>query len=417
MGAPLPPRLTIALLWAGAVVALLALWLGRPDAPRPATGGVVVRAPEDAPGPTPDVPPLRAGPPSPSPGTHRLDPRGLGRSDAFGPGSPTVAFRFEAGARITAQAVVDAEGRVYVGDHGGTFHVFDRFGNPRWSRRLGGPIWSTALVDADGVVVGSDAGELVAWDRDGAERWRVRVGAEVDTGIRAVPGTDELRVAAGRSLLAVRRADGRVRWRFEAREKIFTTPAVAADGAVVFGAQDDRVYAVGPDGALRWAHRTGGDVDGSPVLADDGAVFVGADDGRVHAIGPRGRPRWSAELGGYVRAPLALAADGAVLAAVYGPRPRVVCLEPADGAVRWSFLVTLADSSETGIASGPVVDAAGRVYFGAHDDFVYAVSPDGALRWVVPTEGDVDAAPVLAPDGTLYVGSEDGRVYAIRDAG
>jgi outer membrane protein assembly factor BamB len=57
------------------------------------------------------------------------------------------------------------------------------------------------------------------------------------------------------------------------------------EGTLVFGAQDDRVRAIGADGALLWDFLTGGDVDAPATLLSDGTLIVGSDDGYVYALG------------------------------------------------------------------------------------------------------------------------------------
>ena len=104
---------------------------------------------------------------------------------------------------------------------------------------------------------------------------------------------------------------------------------------------------------------------------------------------------------------------GAVYVGVFGPRPRVVCLDARDGSERWHFAVTIADTTEIGVASGPLVDRDGNVYFGAHDDYLYSLAPTGELRWAFRADADIDASPALAPDGTLYFGSDDQKLYAL----
>src|SRR5438105_2605026 len=78
-----------------------------------------------------------------------------------------------------------------------------------------------------------------------------------------------------------RRRGGDVAWRFDARKKVFTAPAIADDGTIVFGSQDHRAYALTPAGALAWSVDLGADVDGGPAIGDDGDVFVGTDAGDV----------------------------------------------------------------------------------------------------------------------------------------
>ena len=114
-----------------------------------------------------------------------------------------------------------------------------------------------------------------------------------------------------------------------------------------------------------------------------------------------------------MRAPLGLGAEGMLLASVFGPRPRVVALDAATGVERWSFAIGAAGSEEAGSRSGPTSDRTGVVYVGGHDDFVYALGPDGTLRFAFATLADVDAPPVIGPGGVLYVGGRDQRLYAI----
>jgi outer membrane protein assembly factor BamB len=235
---------------------------------------------------------------------------------------------------------------------------------------------------------------------------------DVDTGIAFAPD-GSLIFAAGEDVWSVGR-DGTPRWRFHARIKIYSAPAIDDDGTVYVGAQDDFFYAIAPDGRLRWRVEIHDDVDSSPVIGDDGTIYFGSDNREVQALDRNGRELWRADVGGYVRAPLSLGRRGDVLVPVFGPTPRLVSLDARTGEERWSFSVDAGASSDLGVGTAPLVDVDGNIYFGADDGFIYAISADGALRWVHHTEDRVDSDPVLGLDGTLYVGSDDDHLYAIR---
>src|SRR5690606_21188826 len=208
-----------------------------------------------------------------------------------------------------------------------------------WERPLDGASYATPYVAPDGsVYVGSDGGYLHSFDAQGAARFRLAAQGEVDTGV--VPGPDgTLHFAAGRQLFAVTE-DGRVRWRFRARSKIFTTPAVDADGTIYVGSPGDHLYAIAPNGRHRSAYRPAGDIDASPLIGDDGTIYFGCDNRRFYAVDRDGKLRFQTRLDGMIRAPAALGADGSVLVGTLGPRPALYALDPADGTVRWSFEVT-----------------------------------------------------------------------------
>lgn len=69
------------------------------------------------------------------------------------------------------------------------------------------------------------------------------------------------------------------------------------------------------------------------------------------------------------------------------------------------------------IHSTPSIGEDGTIYVCANYCYVYAVNPDGSIRWESPVGDLGESSPMVAPDGTVYVGSEDGSLYAISPHG
>ena len=79
-----------------------------------------------------------------------------------------------------------------------------------------------------------------------------------------------------------------------------------------------------------------------------------------------------------------------------------------NGTLKWRYL------TQGTVRSSPAVAADGTVYFGSDDNYLYALNPDGGtVKWSYLTSGDVQTAPAIAVDGTVYVGSNDNRLYAL----
>jgi outer membrane protein assembly factor BamB len=301
------------------------------------------------------------------------------------------------------------ESTLYVATLGGSLLALDRTNGARkWSVALGERAYSTPLVQDDGTIyVGSDAKKLVAVSPKGTTLFRLETEGEADTG-PALGKDGTIVFAAGKHVYATRRG-GDLAWRFAAKGKVFTAPAVTDDGVVIVGSQDHHVHAIGAGGALAWTIDLAADVDGAPALGDDGSIYVGTDAADIVKLDPQGHLVWRTNVGGFVRGALSVARNGDVLAGTYGPVPRVVRLSP-DGLVRGAFAIQGTGAREFGIHGGPLEDANGVLYFGAQDDAVYAVAPDGSLRWRFKTEADVDAPLSMLSDGSLIVPSEDGTV-------
>jgi outer membrane protein assembly factor BamB len=365
---------------------------------------------------------LGAGPPPDAPvakGTPMIhgDPRHTHRAEGHAPvKTPVVAWTHDVGGPVEAQVTASPDEKtLYAASLGGSLTALaSDDGTVRWTLALGDRVYGTPMVGADGTVyVGSDAKKFLAISPDGKIKWSLDTDGDADTGAAPL-GDGGLVLAAGRMVYGVS-ATGSVRWRVSARRKVYTSPAVGAQGRVFFGSQDHHVYGVAPDGKLAWSVDLGVDIDGGPAIDDRGGLYVGTDGDEVVHIDPDdGHVVWRANVGGYVRGQLAIARNGDVLAGVYGPRPRAVRLRADDGAPRGDFPVQGTGARDFGVHGGALEDAAGTLVFGAQDDAVYAVSAQGALLWRHATGGDVDAPVTLLKDGTLVVGSDDGSVRALR---
>ena len=404
----------------GAVAAIAATWTAiglrhgvepHPVA-RPAVEGPIAPPASQ----TPAVPPRpRDGKVAPgAPRMLHLDPRRTNRSPFTGPSSPNVAWTFDAGGPIEAAPALLDDDTILVASLGGKLHALRTDGSPKFSVDLGDRVYSSPLVTENGIFVGSDAKRFFGLTRDGRFRFRLQTQGDADTGATVTP-SGTIVFAAGRMIYGIR-PDGTLVFRVKTARKAFSSPAVGEDGTIYVGSQDDHVYALAEDGSLRWRTNVGADADGGPAIADDGTVYVGTDGGEVIALDPQtGAIRWRRQVHGYVRGSFSVGRDGTIFAGTYGPMPRLVALAPEDGSIRFEFPIRGTGALEFGIHGGPVEDAQGRLYFGAQDDYLYALGPDGTLLFKFKTSGDIDASPVLLPDGTLLVGSADGKLYAIRD--
>ena len=98
---------------------------------------------------------------------------------------------------------------------------------------------------------------------------------------------------------------------------------------------------------------------------------------------------------------------------------------PATPTLFWTF------QANDGIASSPSIGHNGTIYVGAGgyyngggDSSLYAINPDGSLKWQFKTDSGtavgqsagIFSSPAIADDGTIYVGSLDNHFYAIEDS-
>jgi len=227
--------------------------------------------------------------------------------------------------------------------------------------------------------------------------------------------------------------DGTQRWRYEfAGLPSSTTPAIAADGGTIYVhmngnegniAAPEKLFAINPNGSLKWQYVFNGgaasytsQVQSSPVIGDDGTIYVASMDTGIYAIRPNGTVKWAWTItASSMNTSPAIGLDGTI----YVKDPyRLVAFSP-DGTSKWNISISVA----SGIADcSPVVAPDGKVYVADVGDIfardLVSINPNGVINWRF-TFGtrfsEPNTCPAVSVDGTVYYSSYN--LYAVRPDG
>jgi outer membrane protein assembly factor BamB len=288
---------------------------------------------------------------------------------------------------------------------------------------------------------------------------------------------------------------GRKVWQYDSQSgsplicMIESGPLLTADGRIIFGKDDGHVYALNKHGRVLWDLAaddafTPGKYDDneqfipSPVLGPDNTLYAVSHFGNVYdsrtisalkkipqlkaiidRYGIKGvdRPVWGkvyaldARTGArkWVFDPSAdrtvnkitffgspaVGRDGTLYATAYSNTREgyLYALNP-DGTLKWRYPDETGTNKIQALCSPPAIGDGGTIYAGSYGDKenagLYAFNPDGTLKWRFEiAENRITSGPGLGPDGTLYFGSHNhpaavgsdrpprGALYAIKDAG
>lgn len=217
-----------------------------------------------------------------------------------------------------------------------------------------------------------------------------------------------------------------VRWEIKFPDKISSPPTISTNGTIYLGTHNNKLYAVSPEGTVTWDILLNGTTYSAPAIASDGTVYIHTfEDRKLVAIAPNGRKKWEFERGlykigasyildwkdvGYLTSPV-IAADGTIYAA--GDENNTLYAVDPNGQLKWSF-------QANGQISTPAVGADGTVYISSGgtqdtssskraDAALHAFHPDGTIQWTRELGEFLSApyvsAPAIGADGTVYAGT------------
>ena len=205
----------------------------------------------------------------------------------------TLKWSFPAGDWIDSSPAVGPDGTIYVGSWDDLLYAVRPDGSERWSYATAGNISSSPALAADGTIyVGSRDALVHAVNANGTARWTFDTRDVID-GSPVLSPTGVIYIATTGGRVHALNRDGTERWRYPAASQpalnaIFSTPAVRADGAIVFAGSVSNtshfLHALRPDGTLLWRTAMGDFSDSSPVVTTDGIIYVGCADKRIYAF-------------------------------------------------------------------------------------------------------------------------------------
>jgi outer membrane protein assembly factor BamB len=190
----------------------------------------------------------------------------------------------------------------------------------------------------------------------------------------------------------------------------------------IYGITDYYLYALDADGNLKWATSNFEDCGFCPpVVGKDGTIYMifwhYVDSDYLAFIGAfdqNGTMKWECSLEEWdIFADHhyhAIGNDGTIYFAVETFNPDVYCLYAVkpDGSLKWKAM--------RGVSCWGVAVGSDDTVYVCTDDGLYAFYPNGSVKWSL-TDVITGGAPAIGNDGTIYVGRGTEYLYAINPNG
>jgi len=199
-----------------------------------------------------------------------------------------VVWTFEAGAEIQAGANFHGNNVIF-GSHDSNLYCLNPKGEKVWTTAVDGPINAAAAIVGDRTfATGCSDGILHVIDAtNGKELGTLDLrGQSIATA--AVVGDRLFAAMVSNQVIAAELKTLKTLWAFEApkRQQPFNSSPAVAEGLVVAGSEDKKVYAIdAATGVEKWNFTTKGPVNASPVIVGN-RVYVGclSDDGEFYVL-------------------------------------------------------------------------------------------------------------------------------------
>lgn len=202
-----------------------------------------------------------------------------------------------------------------------------------------------------------------------------------------------------------------LKWTFNFRTQLQdnASPVVGPDGTIYCPAKED-FYAINPDGSLKWkkedelGNRWG--MVNAPALSPDGnVVYVLSGSYNIYLTAlstDKGDVLWQFPMGNISNkvsySSFAVGESGTIYIGTW--KPAVYAINP-NGTLKWRY----DSSSRCAIEAPPAVDSNGNVYFEHNCVGLVALDSTGVLKWTDRRViGDYGwPTPTIGLDGTLYI--------------
>jgi outer membrane protein assembly factor BamB len=217
-------------------------------------------------------------------------------------------------------------------------------------------------------------------------------------------------VAAGASVYAVNLADQTQVWSFPEKpnqaKPFFASPVLTADGQLIVGGYDYKLYSLDPEnGSINWEYTGARDRYIGSVLVAGDMIYAPNADYKLYALNLEGDFQWSFKAEqSFWSAPVA---EGNVLYVGSLDR-KLYALDARTGEKIWE------KDLGASILGSPVTGTDLPLFVAAFDGTVFALEKsDGSILWQKTFTGRIWSSPVYQ-DGTLYFGDDAGVLHVVK---
>lgn len=227
----------------------------------------------------------------------------------------SLVWRYQAGGRIAGGAGwLEDPIRILIGSYDGSLYCLDpEDGKLIWSYKTNNYINGTPTAWNNTCIIGGCDAHVYIISADGTGLASIDSGSYIAGSVAAKDGYAYVGNYDG-TLLKIDVSTAEVIWTYRIQgTPILTCPAIA-DGLLLFGARDSRLYCLrDQDGTKVWEFVALGNIDSSPVVCDQKVVF-GSDDGRLYMVRlTDGTLIWSYQIGKPISASPAIASGVVVV--------------------------------------------------------------------------------------------------------
>jgi len=324
------------------------------------------------------------------------DTKHTGQTNSTGPATPTIAWKFHVDNGIVSSAAISNNNTIYVGSG-----------------------WNLSSVQK---------GSLYAFYSNGTLKWKHTVSNGFFSSPTIGPNNVIYITSLDGELHAIRDDETKATTLWTKPLKFFfnlCSPLVDKNGIIHVGSPSYEYFQIYPNGVLKWIYKTDWCIISSAAIDDNGIVYIGSKDHHLYAFNsdPPGL-QWKFKTGDFYDGHLvdsspAIGKDGTIYVGTdpYGAYQ----IEPIDvktnvwavypnGTLKWVF------ETEDGCESSPAIGPDNSIYIGSYDGYLYALTDEqthATLQWKYKTNGPIDGSPIVDGDGSIYVGSRDGYLYAV----
>lgn len=233
-------------------------------------------------------------------------------------------------------------------------------------------------------------------------------------------------------------SNGALKWTYITASYILGSPTIGNDGTIYISCwMNSTLYAINPNGTLKWKYKTGKyNFGSSPVIGADGTIYTvdtSSTVGTVYAFSSKGTLKWTYSAAGSIYgSSAAIGSDGIIYIADYNAT--LYAINP-DGTLQWTYKLIsnpyentrVINSSETAYYVTPSIGADGTIYIESQNTVLYnyrytavyalfAINPDGTLKWTYNATEELYGAPAISSDGTIYIICAS-KLYVISSSG